>query len=402
MCPAIQPSERGNTRADRGRSQDLKRGTKVRGRAKHRLRCAYLNCHTREYPTTKIPIVRIPARPAKDQANRVAPAIRASLLARTDRSMPISLVIFVGVLSAIIALRPLGFDRDFREYGLFYFGAVERGSRMEWTAFGISWRLLESAGVTFFATIALTTFVALLPKFQTAWILPTPWLWILTYTTIFLPLHEYTQIRLAFAVGMAMMYINRCIRLGRADGRAFAFATLAAWIHPSLLPLVPAAFGWRWFGAHPYAFLCVCVAPAALPSHALMGVISGLHTEYEFAELAAGTNSTGFNTLSLRNIVIAISLTISASQIHRLPQVIRPLVGIASGYFALGVSMPQEPVFAHRMVEIAMLFPPLWVSWLTLLGRTFVSIAYCILCATVFYLLAVSSDFFGGADIPQM
>ena len=346
--------------------------------------------------------MRILSRAAKFQTHQVAPTIRASLLARTDRSVPISLVIFVGVLSAVIALRPLGFDRDYREYGLFYFGAVERGSRMEWTAFGISWKLLESVGVTFFATIAFTTFVALLPKIQTAWILPAPWLWILTYTTIFLPLHEYTQIRLAVAVGMAMMFINRCIRLGRPDGRAVAFSIIAAWIHPSLLPLVPAAFGWRWFGAHPYVFLCVCVAPAALPSRAMMDVISGLHTEYEFAEVAAGTNSTGFNTLSLRNIVIAISLAISVSQIHRVPQCIRPLVGIASGFFALGVSMPQEPVFAHRMVEIAMLFPPLWVSWLTLLGRTIVSIAYCILCATVLYLLAISPDFFGGADIPQM
>ena len=344
--------------------------------------------------------MRISALAAK--AHRVAPTTRASLLARTHRSVPIALVIFAGVLSAFIALRPLGFDRDYREYGLFYFGAVERGSRMEWTPFGISWRLLESAGVTFFATSAFTTFVALLPKVQTAWILPTPWLWILTYATIFLPLHEYTQLRLALAMGLAMMFINRCMQLGRPDGRAFAFAILAAWIHPSLLPLVPAAFGWSWFGAHPYAFLCVCVAPAALPSHALMDVISGLHTEYEFANLATGTNSAGFNSLSLRNIVTAISLVISVSQIHRVPLGIRPLVGVASGYFALGVSMPQEPVFAHRLVEISMLFPPLWISWLTPFGRTIVSISYCVLCATVLYLLATSPDFFGGADIPQM
>lgn len=342
----------------------------------------------------------IAPRLAKESNRRSATIGALPAIERKARHMLILLI--AGVLALTITLRPFGLDRDFREYALFYSGAVERGSRMEWSAFGITWRILEGMGVPFFVTMAFTTFAALLPKFQTARMLPTPWLWILTYITVFLPLLEYTQIRLALSLGAALLCLNRCMRLGGCDWQAFAFAAMAAWIHASLLPLVPVVICWRWFSAHTYILLFLSIVPAFFPYEVVMDLAMRLHSEYVPLDFAPDTSSPHFNLLSLRNIVVGLTLVISIAQIRRMPQGMRPLLGIALGYFAMGVSTIDEPVIAHRTIEIAMLFPPLWVPWLAIIGRVLVSIGYCVLSAVILYLMISDPTFFGGMDIPQL
>lgn len=272
------------------------------------------------------------------------------------------------LVALAVAMRPLGLDRDFSEYVVAYESSPDRSARIMWSGLGSLWRILSGLNVPFQVALGITTIAALAPKARLIASKPCAVFWSLYYLSAVLLLHEYTQVRLALAMGCALVTMSRVVDLGSLDLRGAAWAAAAIWIHPSIVFFAPWWLCWGWLAARPGVMVLLSTLPILLPLELVADFAVSLHPAAgemlpSYQDWPAG------NPLSLRNLLLLGVTAVGVGKLTQLPSRVRPVVGISIGCLSFWYATHTAPVFAHRVLELSLILPIFWISYLPILWR---------------------------------
>ena len=270
-----------------------------------------------------------------------------------------TLLVGSAVISLVLAVRPLGIDRDFIEYKSFY-DAGDGASRMVQSGIGFLWRNLASVGLSFYEALVVTTFVALTPKLL---ILARGRYWmesVIAYILIFLPVLEATQIRLALSMGFALLAIQLTIRDGRATSSALLLGSLACWIHTSALVLVLPILLWARASRYPTISCGIgLLSTVTLATTELEWIVTVLHPQG--GSLLPVADSGAFNPIAIRTLSVLLLTAVALANLYRIPSSFRPLPIITLCCCGFAMSVPNAPVVAGRVFELGMLMQLFWI-----------------------------------------
>jgi hypothetical protein len=288
----------------------------------------------------------------------------------------IAAFIFVAMVSLLIALRPMGLDKDYQNY-LEYYNSILSGTPVE-VEFGyriFSW-LFDFVGLGFVGVLYIYAFIALYGKFKFFQRIqngrPTEYLFFgLLYFLTFFPLWELTQIRNAAAVAVASLAI-----LEIKKSRAILYFFVAVLLHNVSFMMFGLWLVQRYFGSVKYLVV----------AGGVILVYLGLEFMPYYQVYAADIYLEKFNPFSLKVLFIVATFVYlqfcSQSLAKRLSYY---SIGLLLFYFAMG----RMPAAAVRIADISLFFSVLGLSlahlnlsWLyklaTLLalGYVFTSISY--------------------------
>lgn len=295
-------------------------------------------------------------------------------------------------IAVVVAIRPLGLNRDFSEYMLAYQDAPDRSARIMWSGLGFIWRILGELNVPFQVALVITTIAALTPKVRIIASHPYAAFWFLYYLCAVLLLHEYTQVRIALAMGCALVTMSRVVVIGTIDLRGLLWAAAAIWIHPSVVVFTPWWLCWSWLAGRPGLMVLLSTLPILLPLdfaanfaailHPASGELMPTHQEWP-----AG------NPLSARNLLLISLAAIGVVNLTRIPSRVRPVVGISLGCLSLWYATYTAPVIAHRVLELSLILPMFWVSYLPPFARRLSMVLVGCLGALLGYLFVTDPTF---------
>ena len=321
------------------------------------------------------------------------PALRTKRLTSTQPIGPWSLAAIALAAAVAITLRPLGLDRDYSEYWLYFHDRPARSARIDISAFGLLWQAARALEFSFGTVLAMTTFAAVLPKLVVLTRRPLAWIWLVYYGLALVPLHEYTQVRLAVGLGLMFLALDRAVRKGRSDLHTVAWAAMAAWTHPTLLLYIPWLIAWRWIGRHWGVGIVLAIAPLLVRHSTLVTAISPFHT-HDLLALSTETDYQSGNPISARNLILVTVTLIGLLNIRSLPPANRPAVFILTCSLSTWYAMSQLPLIAHRVLELAMVAPLFWIPELPATARWISAMLMLCLAAGLAYLFLSDPTFF--------
>jgi|GEM_PF-2092334 len=295
-------------------------------------------------------------------------------------------------IAVVVAVRPLGLDRDYQEYLLTYEDAPERSARIMWSGLGFAWRLLSELGVPFTVALVVTTFAALAPKVRIIASQPYAIGWCLYYACAMLLLHEYTQIRVALAMGCALAATERAIAAGRLDTPGALWAAVAIWVHPTIIIFAPWWLCWSWLSVRPRLMVLLSALPALVPLPLVADFASVLHPDAGLMLPSAQDWPPG-NPFSTRNMLFLGITLVGAVKVTQLPSGVRPTVGISIGCLSFWYATSTAPVFAHRILELSLLLPMFWIPHLQKNWRRLSMLLVGCLGALLGYLFVIDPTF---------
>ena len=321
------------------------------------------------------------------------PALRTKRLTSTQPMGPWSLAAIALAAAVVISLRPLGLDRDYSEYWLYFHDRPERSARIDISAFGVLWQAARALEFSFGTVLTVTTFAAVLPKLVVLTRRPLAWIWLVFYGLALVPLHESTQVRLAVGLGLMFLALDRAVRNGRSDLLTVAWAAMAAWTHPTLLLYIPWLMAWRWIGRHWGVGIVLAFAPLLVPDFVIATAMSTVHT-HDLLALSIEINDQSGNPISARNLILVTVSLIGLLNIRSLPPANRPAVFILTCSLSTWYATAELPLIAHRVLEVVMVAPFFWIPELPATARWISAMLMLCLTAGLAYLLLSDPTFF--------
>jgi len=279
-------------------------------------------------------------------------------------------------ISLLIALRPLGLDKDYQNY-LEYYNSIIQGASVN---VELGYKILvwfnAVIGTDFVGVLFIFAFIAIYGKCVLLRRLPQAtkqeWLYFgVLYFLTFFPLWELTQIRNAAAVVICCLAL-----LEEKKSKALFYFLMAILLHNVSFMILALWLVKRYFNRFKYAIISAVV------------IVVSLLLKYMpyYDSYAADIYAEKFNPFSLK--VLFIIITFGYVQISRTPQ------AKIFSYYALGLllfyfAMGKMPAAAVRVADISLFFTVLSLSitrgsmgWiyksatLLALGYMFTSISY--------------------------
>ena len=287
--------------------------------------------------------------------------VAAMLTLKIDKAnfrYSVFLTLISAFLSFVLVLRPFGPDKDCYNYFL-EFQKISDGlqTRLDF-GFEIILQFAYQIGLDFQGFVFAVTAGSLLLKLLIWSIYPRKIFVLIFYAMVILPIHEYTQIRLALALGFA--YYGALIITKRSSYiYGGVLIAIACSIHlSSIFLLVPIV--WHVFGTKKLILSVLLISIAAFVAVwvAENSLIFNVRVSYYLTE-----GDENQKIITLQNLAIAILITIGAMNFRQVTA-----SGVSGWYIFSAVSFVtsilltvQIPIVAGRVLELSFLSYMLWI-----------------------------------------
>ena len=272
-----------------------------------------------------------------------------------------SLTVFVILISIVAAMRLFGVDKDYFEY-LYFFQEVDFGysGRFE-PGFVLFAIFLKEIFGDFGIFLFFVAIVSLSIKFYLLSRLPYFFYWVILYFAMFLFIHEMTQIRVALAIAFGYWALYSAYSGGRLLTRIILLI-VAACFQFSILILIPFVVFWKSL-SRPSAIFSLLIV--LIPSGILLAAGDTLSS---FNPMVVGILESAemqeVNPFSLKNVFLLFIALIGFVSIKEIPSRSIPWYYLSLMGLGLWYGLMDIPVFAHRLLEIAMLSYFFWIPYL--------------------------------------
>lgn len=255
----------------------------------------------------------------------------------------------IALVSTVVALRPLGLDKDYQNYAEYYTSIIAgQDVNVEWGYKLLSW-LLEFSGIGFLGVLFVYAFIAVYSKYVLIRRLPDVSVasgvyFGVLYFLILFPLWELTQIRNAAAVAVCCLAI-----IEGKKSKALLYFGLAILLHNVSFIVAGLWLLQRYFNTLKYLILVAGL------------VVIGLLLEYMpyYASYAADVYVEKFNPFSLKVLFVVVTfLYVQWSRTRSAKLFAYYSLGMLFLYF----TMARMPAAAVRVADISLFFSILALS----------------------------------------